>query len=66
MPRSQGIITGQALCPVHGVQLLVGRTVGALQYRYCTVTGCHESARTKRKLNPEQRAELVGRKGEHE
>lgn len=64
MPRSQGIVTSQPICPVHGVQLLVGRTVGTVQYRYCPVSGCHESARTRRALNPKQPAELV--RGRHD
>lgn len=37
-------------CPLHGVPLLVQRVVRRLQYRYCPVEGCRESARTKRIL----------------
>jgi hypothetical protein len=38
------------VCPLHDVPLLVGRTRGRIQYRYCPVAGCHESIRTVRQL----------------
>lgn len=38
------------LCPEHGVPLLVGRVVRRVQYRYCPVEGCRQSARTWRIL----------------
>ena len=36
------------LCPEHGVPMLVGRVVRRLQYRYCPIPGCPQSARTMR------------------
>lgn len=36
------------LCPEHGVPLLVGRVMRQVQYRYCPIEGCRQSARTKR------------------
>ena len=39
-------------CPVHAVPMLVGRTVGRVQYRYCQVPGCRESCTTLRALHP--------------
>ncbi|MFN0051314.1 MAG: hypothetical protein ACKV0T_03935 [Planctomycetales bacterium] len=36
-------------CPHHDVPMLVGRTKGKLQYRYCNVPGCDESRRTRRR-----------------
>src|SRR5262249_26321424 len=36
------------LWPVHGVPMLVRRTFGPFQYRYCTAAGCHQTARTVR------------------
>ena len=36
------------LCPAHEVAMLVGRVIGPLQYRYCPVAGCRESAQTLR------------------
>lgn len=38
------------LCPVHGVPMLVRRTFGPFQYRYCTAAGCHQAARTVRRI----------------
>lgn len=61
MPRVHGFVRCRPHCPIHGVQLLVGRTVGMVQYRYCTVPGCQESARTERKLRPDRRELLRGR-----
>lgn len=42
-------------CPVHGVPMLVGRTVAWVQYRYCQVPGCGESCTTNRALHPHKR-----------
>ena len=38
------------LCPEHGVPMLVGRVVRRLQYRYCPIQNCCQSARTLRIL----------------
>lgn len=43
------------LCPEHGVSLLVKRTVGAVQYRYCQVPGCRHSMTTHRSFAPHKR-----------
>jgi hypothetical protein len=66
MPRPLGFKRLRPHCPVHNVQLLVGRTVGAVQYRYCTVPGCHESIRTERKLKPDRRVEFSPAQAYHE
>lgn len=50
MPHPQGNRQPRPVCPIHGVPLLVGRTRGRIQYRYCTISGCHESIRTRRQL----------------
>ena len=36
------------VCPEHGIPMLVGRVVRRLQYRYCPIQGCSQSARTRR------------------
>lgn len=46
IPRKQR--RSRPRCPVHLTQLLVGRTLGTLQYRYCPVPGCRMSLRTRR------------------
>ena len=40
------------VCPVHGLAMLVGRTVDDLQYRYCRVDGCGASCTTLRRSAP--------------
>ena len=50
--RNQQSALTRPLCPVHGLALLVGRTVGTVQYRYCRVPGCHESRTTLREKSP--------------
>ncbi|MFN9373854.1 MAG: hypothetical protein ACK6D3_18375 [Planctomycetaceae bacterium] len=42
-------------CPRHGGEMLVGRTVGSVQYRYCTVTGCNCAVTTFRSDAPHKR-----------
>ena len=42
-------------CPEHGGEMLVGRTVGAVQYRYCTVAGCDCAVTTYRSDAPHKR-----------
>ncbi len=42
-------------CPVHGGEMLVGRTVGCVQYRYCTVEGCPSAVTTFRSDAPHKR-----------
>lgn len=48
MPQPQENRRQRPVCPIHGVPLLVGRTRGRVQYRYCTIAGCHASMRTRR------------------
>lgn len=43
------------VCSRHGLAMLVGRTVGSLQYRYCRVQGCQESQVTSRDAAPHKR-----------
>ena len=49
MPRTRDTRPAP-LCPVHGVSMLVRRTMGEVQYRYCSAPGCRESTRTRRAL----------------
>ena len=42
-------------CPEHGGEMLVGRTVGSVQYRYCTVEGCTCATTTFRSDAPHKR-----------
>jgi hypothetical protein len=42
-------------CPEHGGEMLVGRTVGSVQYRYCTVEGCPCATTTFRSDAPHKR-----------
>jgi hypothetical protein len=42
-------------CPEHGGEMLVGRTVGSVQYRYCTVDGCPCATTTFRSDAPHKR-----------
>jgi hypothetical protein len=42
-------------CPEHGGEMLVGRTVGCVQYRYCTVEGCPCAVTTFRSDAPHKR-----------
>lgn len=42
-------------CPEHGGEMLVGRTVGCVQYRYCRVEGCGCAATTFRSDAPHKR-----------
>lgn len=42
-------------CPQHGGEMLVGRTVGSVQYRYCTVAGCNCAVTTFRSDAPHKR-----------
>ncbi len=43
------------VCPDHGLALLVGRTLGTVQYRYCRVEGCKQSRVTSREHSPHKR-----------
>ncbi|MSR59519.1 MAG: hypothetical protein EXS05_18065 [Planctomycetaceae bacterium] len=48
MPQRNRPRCQRPVCPAHGVPLLVGRTYGDVQYRYCTIEGCKHSICTKR------------------
>lgn len=39
-------------CPVHGLAMLVGRTIQDVQYRYCRFEGCTHSCVTLRARSP--------------
>lgn len=45
-------IYDRPLCPIHGLAMLVGRTIQDVQYRYCRVEGCTQSCITMRARSP--------------
>ncbi|MFM8218760.1 MAG: hypothetical protein ACKOJF_07535, partial [Planctomycetaceae bacterium] len=51
-PGERPLVRERPCCPVHAGPMLVGRTVGRVQYRYCRVPGCRESCTTLRALHP--------------
>lgn len=51
-PGAKRIRRPMPACPVHHVQMFVGSSTAVIQYCYCPIEGCIQSAKRTRDVEP--------------